>query len=449
MILHDYLRVLRRGWWVVVLLTLLGAGAAIAASFATTPAYYARATVVVATVGDASPGDLQQGNVFAMQRTPTYADLATTATVLDRAAATLGAGTDTEDLRRSVTSVARPETAIIDIEASGSDAALVAERANAVAEALTVEAQVLDAPGVASPVQLTVVEPAAQPEVATTPRPRNNLLIGIVVGLVLGLAIVVVADALDTRIRTFADLPRSPALATLTSIPTGRARRARGVSASDARVESFRNLRANLQFGTQARGVIAVAGVTSASDAQGVARQLAAALGEIGSTVVIADVDLRSSGSRHRDRKNDATELRPGVADVLNGTSSVDEVISVASADHVYELTTGTVDPSSAQRLSTSAMRDMLDDLSARFDYVILSCPPLVERSESAVAAALAGNSLVVVESGATKRSEFLFALELLAGVRVTSISVALDHVRDLDLGGTSGQTVLAGQTAT
>jgi hypothetical protein len=40
-----------------------------------------------------------------------------------------------------------------------------------------------------------------------------------------------------------------------------------------------------------------------------------------------------------------------------------------------------------------------------------------------------------VVESGATRRSDFLFALELLAGVRVTSISVAIDHVRDQDLG--------------
>jgi hypothetical protein len=29
-----------------------------------------------------------------------------------------------------------------------------------------------------------------------------------------------------------------------------------------------------------------------------------------------------------------------------------------------------------------------------------------------------------------------LLALELLAGVRVTSISVAIDHVRELDLGG-------------
>jgi tyrosine-protein kinase len=447
-ILHDYLSVLRRGWWVVVLLTVLGAGAALAVTYATTPTYYARATVVVATVGDASPNGLQQGNVFAMQRTPTYAELATTTAVLDRAAIALGGGNDVADLRGSVTSVARPETALIDIEAQGSDAAVVAARANAVAQGLTVEAQLIDAPGIVSPVRLTVVEPAAQPEVATTPRPRNNLLIGIVAGLVVGLAIVVVADALDTRIRTLADLPRSPALATLTSIPIGRARRSRGVSASDARVESFRNLRANLQFGIQARGVIAVAGVTSASDAQGVARQLASALGEIGSTVIIVDVDLRPSHRRRRDRKHDAAELPPGVADVLNGTSSVSDVISLGSDEHVHQLTTGNVDSSSAQRLSTTAMRDMLDDLAARFDYVILSCPPLVERSESAVAAALAGNSLVVVESGSTKRSEFLFALELLAGVRVTSISVALDHVRGLDLGGTSSQTILAGETA-
>jgi Mrp family chromosome partitioning ATPase len=87
-------------------------------------------------------------------------------------------------------------------------------------------------------------------------------------------------------------------------------------------------------------------------------------------------------------------------------------------------------------------MRNMLDLLTARFDYVVLACPPLTERSESAVVAALSNSRLVVVEAGATKRSEFLLALELLAGVRATSISVVMDNVRDPDLGAAAdGQT--------
>ncbi|WP_138758760.1 Wzz/FepE/Etk N-terminal domain-containing protein [Modestobacter altitudinis] len=444
--LHDYVRVLRRRWWVIVLLTIIGAGAAIALTRATAPTYYARATVYVATIGDATPGDLQQGNVFAMQRAATYADLASTTAVLGRAATTLGADTDIADLRASVTSSARAEKALVDIDVTGTDPVVVAARANAVANALAAEAPLLDAPGAVSPVQLTVVETAEVPRIATTPRPPQNLLIGIAVGLALGVGVVVVANSLDTRMWTLADLPRHPGLASLTSIPSGRTRPSRRTSASDARVESFRNLRANLQFGIHAQGTIAVAGVTSASDAHGAAGQLATALGEIGSEVVLVDIDLRPARSG-RHKPTERPEPRLGVADVLKGTSKTEEVITPGSGEHVYQMTTGTVEASSAQRLSTPAMRQLLDDLTTRFDYVILACPPLVERSEAAVAAALADSTLVVVESGATKRSQFLFALELLAGVRVTSISVAIDHVRDLDLGGTSGQAVVSSTT--
>nr|WP_276508487.1 Wzz/FepE/Etk N-terminal domain-containing protein [Modestobacter muralis] len=436
--MHDYVRLLRRGWWVVLLGTVLGAMAAFVLASTTPATYYSTATVYVTVAGDGTPSDLASGGSFATQRVATYASLASTTVVLDRAAAALGGTDDADALRETVTSSARTETALVDITASANDAAVAAARAQAVADALAAEATRLDATGTVASVQLTVVQPAEVPTVATEPRPRNSVLIGLAVGLVLGLATVVVADALSTTIRSSADLPGSGGLATLTSMPSGPKRRSRHLSETDARLEAFRQLRANLQFGSHVGGTIAVAGVTAASDAHAVARQLAAAFGEIGSYVVVLDLDLRiPDGVRARRGAPVVTTPAPmGVADVLSGTASIDDVLTLAIGDRVHEITAGQVDGSSAQRLSTPAMRQVLDTLVARFDHVLLACPPLVERSESAVAAALAGSALVVVESGATKRSEFQFALELLAGVRVTSVSVAVDHVRDLDLGG-------------
>ncbi|MGY1786723.1 Wzz/FepE/Etk N-terminal domain-containing protein [Geodermatophilus sp. SYSU D00698] len=437
MTLQDYLRVLRRGWWVIAALTVLGALAGLAFTLATTPVYTAQATVYVSVSGDESPTDLSTGQSFATQRALTYADLAETRTVLERAAAGLGDGTDADDLRASVSATPREGTSLIDVGASGSDPNAVVARADAVATALTTEAPLLDALGPTSPVRLTVVQGAETPEAPEAPRPRNNLLIGIAVGLVLGVAAVVVADALSTRIRSTTDLPPSPRLVTLTSMPAPQ-KRSRHVARTDARLEAFRQLRANLLFGSDVRETIAVTGVTGASDAQGVARQLAAAFAEIGSNVVVVDVDLRADdGRRDRSgRRADAGPSAPGVADVLGGTATVDDVVTLVPGEKVFEVPAGRVDASSAQRMSTPAMRKLLEALKEPFDHVVLACPPLVERSESAVAAKLAGNALVVVESGATRRAEFLLGLELLAGVGVTSVSVAIDHVRAQDLGG-------------
>ncbi|MCZ2830864.1 Wzz/FepE/Etk N-terminal domain-containing protein [Modestobacter sp. VKM Ac-2986] len=439
MSLHDYVRLFRRGWWVVLLGAVFGVAAAVALTLATPATYYSTASLYVSVPGDGTPTDLQNGNSFATERAATYASLVTTTAVLDRVVVARGGADDVATLRESVTATARAETSFVDITAGGTDPAVVAERANAVATALGAEAARLDASGPVPAVRLAVVQPAEVPETATEPRPRNNLMIGLAVGLVLGLAAVVVADALSTTIRSSADLPRGVGLATLTSMPTGPKKRSRHLSETDARLEAFRQLRANLQFGSHVGGTIAVAGVTGASDGHAVARQLAAAFGEIGSYVVVLDLDFRVPDGGARARRGspaEPTSSALGVADVLNGAAELDDVVTLAIGDRVHEVPAGHVDSSSAQRLSTPAMRQVLDSLGARFDHVILACPPLVERSESAVAAALAGSALVVVESGQTKRSEFQFALELLAGVRVTSISVAVDHVRDLDLGG-------------
>lgn len=449
MILHDYLRVLRRGWWVLLLLTLVGALSGAALAYTTPPTYSTRATLLVAVTGSTTPGDLQQGNVFAMQRVATYADLATTSAVLDRAVRQLGDGTDVSDLSDSVTSAARVETSLIDINTSGGDPGATAARANAVANALAQEVEAIEAQDALSPLELTVVESAEVPTVAVTPQPRNSTLVGGLIGLALGVGLVVVARALDTRIHSAGDLPRWPGLATLTAIPSRRARPSRGVSASDARLESFRNLRANLQFNAREARSIAVAGVTSASDAQTVATQLGSALAEIGCTVVVVDVDLRTAAKGKSERSG---AVQPGVSDVLGGSTELDAVVTRDGSTTVSAIGPGNVTASSGQLISTQAMSTMLDTLLEHFDYVLLACPPVVERSEATVAAALADDSLLVVRAGATKRAQFLFALDLLSGVRVQSLNVVIDEVRELDphgstLGGPAAQ--LAGATTT
>ena len=436
MILHDYLRLLAHRWWVVLGCAVLGAGVAVALTTTATPVYFTQATLYVALQGSASPGDLQQGNVFTVQRVTTYAGLAVTETVLSRAVADLGDGTDIPDLRRAISAVAREQSALIDITATGSDPDVIADQANAVAAALATQAPLLDAPATSSPVQLTVVQPAETPENALTPRPGNNLVIGTIVGLLLGVGILVVADALNTRVRSPRDLPRSPVIATITSVPASPVRFRRG-PASDLRLESFRNLRANLQFGGQVTGVLAVVGVSAAADVTMVAQQLGRAFTETGARVVIVDTDFRQASHRPDSSSPMGLLQPPGVIDVLSGDAALDAVVQSADhgIDNLHRIPAGTTRPSSAQLLSTPAAGRLLADLRARFDLVLVVAPPVVERSESVVVAALADSTLVVVEAGRTRRSDVSLALERLAGVRVTSVNVAIDRVNVSDLG--------------
>ncbi|RZU34092.1 Wzz/FepE/Etk N-terminal domain-containing protein [Blastococcus saxobsidens] len=435
MILHDYVRLLAHRWWLVVSFIALGASAAVILTLTATPVYYTQATLYVGLPGSASAGELQQGSVFTVQRVTTYAGLATTETVLDRAVTQLRDGTNIRDLRQAISAVAREQSALIDITATGRDPVVVADQANAVAGALSTQAPLLDSPGGTTPIQLTIVQTAEVPENALTPRPGNNIVIGSLVGLLLGVGFLVVADALNTRVRTPRDLPRSPVIATITSVPTSPTRFRRGPT-SDLRLESFRSLRANLQFGGRGTGVVAVVGVSAAADAAKVARQLGRAFTEVGVRVVVVDTDLRQESQRPEKASRPGAKQPLGVVDVLGSAAPLDAVIQ--SGDHGTDdllwIPAGTTRPSSAQLLSTPATAQLFADLRARFDLVIVISPPLVERSESVVVAALADSTLVVVEAGRTRRADVSLALERLAGVRVTSVNVAIDRVNVSDL---------------
>ena len=435
MLLHDYLRILRRGWWVIVGLATLGALIGAGLSALASPVYEARATIYVSTVGDGTPGALQQGNVFAMQRVATYADLAMTASVLDRVAAGLGDGTNVEQLRGTVTSSARAEKSLIDIFAQGDDPAATSGTANAVAESLTLEVAELEAPGAAaSPVQLTVVEPAIEPSVAVTPQPRTNALVGAAVGVLLGIAVLVVRNALDNRIRTPSDVPPPPGQQPVSVVPRARRRGRTAAAQDDRRLEGYRSLRANLQFGSRMGKSLAIAPAEADAEALDVSTQLARTLGEIGYDVLVVDADLSGGPVRRRDRRAvGAGAPVPGLADVLAGTVELTEALQAGPADNVSVLAAGSVERTSAQRLSTPVMLEVLGQLSGRFDYVLLSCPPLGDRSEAAVLCAMAESTLVVLRAGVSTTASYRTAIDALAGVGVGSVSVVLDGVRDED----------------
>ena len=80
--LQDYIRILHKNWLAIVIVTVVGVGSSLAYSLLAAPVYTASAKVFVSTSSADSTADLAQGNSFTQQRVRTYADLVTTAAVL-------------------------------------------------------------------------------------------------------------------------------------------------------------------------------------------------------------------------------------------------------------------------------------------------------------------------------------------------------------------------------
>lgn len=132
----DYLRIVRRYWWVAVVVTLMGGGIGYALAATSVPMYESTARLFVSTQGGTSVGEAYQNNLFSQERVVSYAGLATSEQVAARAANQLKTGISTEELRSRISAHPVDKTVLLDIAVRDKDPATAQMYANAVSDQL-------------------------------------------------------------------------------------------------------------------------------------------------------------------------------------------------------------------------------------------------------------------------------------------------------------------------
>jgi capsular exopolysaccharide synthesis family protein len=236
----------------------------------------------------------------------------------------------------------------------------------------------------------------------TQPRPTRNTVLGFLLGILLGLALAFLRDALDTRVRSADEVSKTlrlPLLARLPAPPKTLSSADKLVMIAEPtspKAEPFRMLRTNLEFVNlkrQARKVI----VTSAVEGEGkstTAANLALALSLAGQHVVLVDLDLR----RPYLHRFFGIEGSHNLAEVALGHVSLDDAIvpvtitnglangdgaaagnGAGKATGVLEvLATGPVPPNPGEFSGSPIVGEILEQLSWRAQYVIIDTAPLL-----------------------------------------------------------------------
>jgi polysaccharide biosynthesis transport protein len=249
------------------------------------------------------------------------------------------------------------------------------------------------------------------------PATTRNLAMGFGIGLVIGLVLVSLAEALDTRVRHSDDVSTRLGLPLLTRIPIPpRAlRKASSLGMLDdesgVQTEAYRKLRINLDFANlsiKARTIM----VTSATEQEGkstTVANLAVALARAGRRVVLVDLDLRKP---FLDRFFDLTG-RPGITDVALGHVTLDQAmwsIPIPGADggpqagSLHVLPSGPMPPNPADLIESSVVSEVLLDLAERADVVLLDSAPLLPVSDGVILSNKVDGMLVVVRASTVRR---------------------------------------------
>lgn len=113
-------------------------------TFFTTPQYQACARLFVTTEGGSSVGEAYQNNLFSQERVSSYAGLATSTQVAQRAVDQLQLQQSAAELRSRITATPIEKTVLLDLCATDADPAVAQALTNAVAGQLTQVVQELE-----------------------------------------------------------------------------------------------------------------------------------------------------------------------------------------------------------------------------------------------------------------------------------------------------------------
>lgn len=410
--------------------TLVAVLCAVFATLLTAPLYQASTRLFVSTIAGASASELYSGNRLSQDRVLSYTQLLMGETLAQRTINKLGLNMTTEEFLKHVKASAKVNTVLIDVDVRDRSPVRARDIANAMSDEFVVLARELETPkpGATPDARVVVEQRATIPQKPVVPKRVQNLALGLVLGAMLGIGLAVVRDQLDNTVKNQESLEAITGAGAVGYIPFDKKLATSPTISFDndnsGTAEAFRKLRTNLKFLAVDHPPRLIL-VTSSSPGEGkstTAINIALALAEAEHNVVLIDGDLR----RPRLAKYIGLVGSVGFSSVLSGGASLDEVLQRTKFPRLTVLTAGPIPPNPSELLGSLAAKNLLGELRARFDYVIIDSSPLLAVTDAAVLAADADGALVVARAGGTKRDHLAHAVGMLHDVDATVLGAVL-----------------------
>jgi polysaccharide biosynthesis transport protein len=275
-----------------------------------------------------------------------------------------------------------------------------------------------------------LVQRAGVPTSPSSPHPLRNSGLALLLGLMFGCVVALVRNRLDIRLRTAQELESVFHRPILGEVPELRSEQDRSMAR-----EAFRFIRTNVRFFAIDRDVKALL-VTSAEQDDGkttVAWGLATAAAAHSERCLFVECDFRHPVIRDRLKLPDG----PGLTHVLVGTADLESAINStqahelgAESDRTIDvLGAGAIPPNPTELLGSSRMVDLIHELRARYDLVILDVPPLAVVVDAAPLVGQVDAVVVVSRLNKSRRDASQRLRTQLANMRADFIGVVANCV--------------------
>lgn len=253
---------------------------------------------------------------------------------------------------------------------------------------------------------LSVAERATPPEQPVRPRPLLDTLLGMVAGMLLGVALIFLREYLDDRVKSHKHVEEVMTVPVLAGI--ARIKEARGstplLSATHEHspaAEAYRLLYANIEF-AMAKQPLRTLLVTSSSPQEGkstTVANLGITIARTGQRVILVDTDLRRPALHTFFQMHNG----PGVTTaLLRENRDLDDLLRPTEIENLSLFSSGALPPNPAELLGSQRMAELIEQLKARADVVIFDSPPLLSMVDATLLGRRCDATLLVVMDGTT-----------------------------------------------
>lgn len=272
-----------------------------------------------------------------------------------------------------------------------------------------------------------VVQRARPPTTASSPKPVRSVALGLVLGLLLAVALTLIREQLDRRLRDPSDvteLLNVPVLAAI-SADRGTVRHDIANDSSMRRLdtEAFRMLRTNLRYFNVDEQLTSIM-VMSASPEEGktsISWNLARAEAKAGTRVLCIEADMRRPTlARHLDVAADG-----GLSLILAGVMDPGDAITTASGVDV--ITAGPLPPNPAELIESQRMRKLIQWGEQHYDRVIIDTPPAASVADAIPIVPMVSGVVIVVRLGHSHRDAVDHLRTQLVNINAPVLGVVLN----------------------
>ncbi|MDH2045906.1 polysaccharide biosynthesis tyrosine autokinase [Acinetobacter johnsonii] len=278
-----------------------------------------------------------------------------------------------------------------------------------------------------------IVDTAIEPIEPIAPKKLLILILSLFLGGFLGTLLALLRNMMRSGIKdstqieneldlpVYATVPRSPVqesriniLKKKKNIPILAVK-----NSDDIAIESLRSMRTAIHFALSSarNNLITISGPAPEVGKSFISTNLATILAQSDKRVLIIDADLRR-GYLH---KYFNLDTQPGLTELLNGQQSLDTVIRPTEVPGLSVISRGKSPANPSELLSSNQFKNLLEQMSEKFDHVIIDTPPVLAVTDGIIISQYTGVNLVIARYAKTQMKELELTLNRFeqAGVKV------------------------------